>query len=197
MVTLSQRVERAIDEVGKNHFEEALLQAAIAIDVTAKNYFKSAKSSKSNYKQLLKDYSWLIELMAFQGINLDDSRFGNYPIDGISEPSFQDLIYHTVRCNLVHGEGVPENFEFSDGNIFSMRKNHLILPKNLIWGLLAVVVFCSANSNHESGGGYWLGVFNNRFVIDDFWGQEQVIKRIYENRKLTRVAIIVPSGHMV
>lgn len=197
MMALSQRVERAIDEVGKNHFEEALLQAAIAIDVTAKKYFKSAKSSKSNYKQLLKEYSWLIELMAFQGINLDDSRFGNFPIDGISEPSFQDLIYHTVRCNLVHGDGVPENFEFSDGNIFSMRKDHLILPKNLIWGLLAVVVFCPANSNQESSSGYWLGVFNNQFVIDDFWGQEQVIKRIYENRKLTRVAIIVPSGHMV
>lgn len=197
MITLGQRVQLAIDEVGQNRFELALQHAAIAIDVTAKKYFESSKSSKSNYKKFLKEYSWMIELMAFQGINLDESKFGNYPIDGIPEPTFQELIYHAIRCNLVHGDGVPETFGFSDGNIITMSKDHLIFPKNLIWGLLAVVVFCPANNTEKTSDGYWLSVFNSRFVIDDFWGQEQVMRVIYDKRNLIRVAIIVPTGHMI
>lgn len=133
MIALGQRVQLAIDDAGQNRFELALQHAAIAIDITAKRQYKSARSSKSNYKQLLKDYSWLIEIMAFGGLNLDETKFGNFPIDGYPAPTFQDLIYHIVRCNLVHDEGIPDNFEFSDSDSISFSKDHLIFPKKLIW----------------------------------------------------------------
>jgi len=197
MITLGQRVQLAIDEVEQNRFELALQHAAIAIDITAKRQYKSAKSSKSNYKRLLKDYSWLIELMAFGGINLDESKFGNFPIDGNPKPSFQDLIYHVVRCNLVHDEGVPDNFEFTDSDTIIMRKDHLVFPKKLIWALLAVIVFCPCNSHEKTADGYWLSIFENRFIINDFWGQECVARIVYEKRKPIRVGIICPPGHMV
>ena len=197
MITIGQRVQLAIDDFGQGRFELALQHAAIAIDITAQRHYQSARSSKLLYKKLLKEYSWLIELMAFGGINLEESKFGNYPIDGNPEPTFQDLIYHVIRCELVHAEGVPENFGFTDTDTITLQKDHLVFPKKLIWGLLAVVVFCPCNSDQRTAEGYWLSIFENRFVINDFWGQETVAKIVYEKRKPIRVGIICPPGHMV
>jgi hypothetical protein len=197
MISIGQRVQYAIDDAGQDRFELALQNVAIALDVTAKRHYNSEKSSKSNYKRFLKEYSWLIELMAFNGINLDDSKFGNFPIDGNPEPTFQDLIYHVIRCNLVHDEGVPANFEFTDSDTITLEKDRLCFPKRLIWGLIAVVVFCPCNSNEKTAEGYWVSIFDNRFVINDFWGQEFAARIVYEKRKPIRVGIVCPQGHIV
>lgn len=197
MITVGQRVKYVIDEMEKGNFELALEHVAIAIDITSKRYYKGSKSSKSNYKNLLKEYSWLIELMAFFGINLDESKFGNYPIDGNPEPSFQDLIYHVIRCNLVHDEGVPKNFEFSDIDMITLKKDHLVFPKRLVWGLLAIVVFCPVNASELTDDGYYISIFQNQFHINDFWGKEDVAKHVHEKRNPIRVGIIAPSGHII
>ncbi len=197
MITIGTRVKYVIDEVEKANFELALEHVAIAIDVTAKKYYKGRRSSKSNYKNLLREYSWLIELMAFFGINLEESIFGNYPIEGNLEPTFQDLIYHVIRCNLVHDEGIPNNFEFSDVDMITMRKDHLIFPKRLIWGLLAIVVFCPVNEDERTDDGYYLSIFQNQFHINDFWGMEDVAKHIHQKRNPIRVSLVAPSGHII
>lgn len=197
MITLGDRVQLAIDDAGKGCFELALLQVAIAIDITAKRHYKSTKSSGSNYKRLLRDYSWLIELMAFGGINLDESKFGNFPIEGNPEPTFQDLVYHIIRCNLVHDDGVPDNFEFVDSDTITFKKDHLVFPKKFIWALLAVVVFCPCNSDEKTADGYWLSIFDNHFIINDFWGQEAVARIVYEKHRPIRVGIIWPPERML
>lgn len=186
-----------IDEVERDNFELALEHVAIAIDITATKYYKNSRSSKSSYKNLLREYSWLIELMAFFGINLDESKFGNFPIDGNTEPTFQDLIYHVIRCNLVHDEGIPLNFEFSDIDQITLKKDHLIFPKKLIWGLLAVVVFCPVNVNEVTDDGYYISIFENRFLINDFWGMEDVARQVHKKRNPIRVGIIAPPGHII
>lgn len=197
MITVGDRVKYVIDEIEKENFELALEHVAIAIDLTSQKYYKSSKSSKLNYKNFLKEYSWLIELMAFFGINLDESKFGNYPIDGNPEPSFQDLIYHVIRCNLVHAEGVPENFEFSDVDMITVNKDHLVFPKRLIWGLLAPVVFCPVNETELTEVGYYISIFQNRFHINDFWGKEEVARHVYDKRQPIRVSIIALSDRII
>ncbi len=197
MITVGQRVKYVIDEVERDNFELALEHVAIAIDITATKYYKNSRSSKSSYKNLLKEYSWLIELMAFFGINLDESKFGNFPIDGNPETTFQDLIYHVISCNLVHDEGIPLNFEFSDIDQITLKKDHLIFPKKLIWGLLAVVVFCPVNVNEITDDCYYISIFENRFLINDFWGMEDVARQVHKKRNPIRVGIIAPPGHII
>jgi hypothetical protein len=60
------------------------------------------------------EYAWLIELMGLGGINVNDSIFGNFPIPGNPEPKFKDILYHKIRCNLAHDEGIPEKISFAD-----------------------------------------------------------------------------------
>jgi hypothetical protein len=193
MITIGKRVKYVIDEIAQSNFEIALEHVAIALDVTAKKHYKSDKSTGSNYKNLLTEYSWLVEMMAFGGINLGDSKFGNYPLPGYPEPTLQELIYHAICCNLVHDEGVPETFEFSDADSINTRSGHLVFPNRLIWGPLSIVVFNPSNVNEKTADGYWLSIFENQFQINDFWGQEHVAKHVYEKRNLIRVTLIVPK----
>ncbi len=188
-ITIGDRVKHAIDDVNRNQFELALEHACIAIDITSKRFFSSDKSSAKNYKNLIDEYSWMLELMAMGGINVNDSVFGNYPLLKCKEPKIKDLIYHVIRCNIVHDEGLPNNFMFADGDQMVCEKGIMVLPKKLIWGLIGIVVFCNVNKTEKTEEGYWLGIFENKLVINDFWGEESIVKGIYDRRELPRVEI--------
>lgn len=197
MITVGERVKYAIDEVGADRFELAMNHVVIALDITAKRHYKKAKSSRSDYKNLIKDYFWLLEMMSFLGINTEDSIFGNYPIDGNNEPTLRDLIYHVLRCSLVHDEGIPNNFIFGDSDLIQLSNGKIVLPKKLIWGLLAIIVFCPCNKNEQIHSGYWLGIFEHRFFINNSWGNESSARAIYDSIEPIRVTLNIPHGHIV
>jgi hypothetical protein len=131
-ISIGDRIRHAIDDVARGEFELALQHACIAIDITAKRHFKSDRSSGMLYKKLLDEYAWIIELMSMGGINLGDTVFSNFLIDGNAEPKFSDIIYHVVRWNLVHDEGVPANLIFAEGDRIAIANGTIVLPKKVI-----------------------------------------------------------------
>lgn len=153
MITVGDRVRYAIEDIEKGRFEVALHHIAVALDVTAQRRNNSTHSSKTHYKSLLIEYAWLIEMMAFHGVNSETSVFGNYPIKGNVEPTFADLIYHVVRCSLVHDVGLPDNFSFTKQNLIIYEYKKLIFPEKLIWGLIAIVVFSPENKGEKTAAG--------------------------------------------
>jgi len=197
MITIGQRVKHAIDDIGRGEFEVALEHASIAIDITSKRKYGRQRSGRVIYKDLLKEYSWLLELMALGGIDLEKSVFGNYPLPDNPEPSFADLMYHVVRCGLVHEEGLPDNFAFVNNDRLVMAEDHIELPTKVIWALLGIVVFCPANSGQKTGDGYWLSIFDKKFVINESWGREDLARAVYEERKPIRVALNWPKKEAV
>jgi hypothetical protein len=46
----------------------------------------------------------------------------------------------------------------------------LVLPKKLIWGLVGIVVFRPANALEQTDPTYWLSIYENRLLINDFLG---------------------------
>jgi hypothetical protein len=64
-----------------------------------------------------------------------------------------------------------------------------VLPKKVIWGLIAVSIFCRTNAEETTAASYWLGIFENKLVINDFWGAEDVAQRIWRKRSRPRITI--------
>lgn len=197
MITVGDRVKHAIDEIGADRFELAMNHVVIALDITARRHYKKNKSGRSDYKNLIKDYTWLLEMMSFLGINIEESLFGNYPIEGNNEPTLRDLIYHVIRCSIVHDEGIPNNFLFSDSDHIQLWKNNIVLPKKLIWGLLSIIVFCPCNKNEKIDPNYWLGIFERKFIINNSWGNESAARAIYDSLEPIRVTLNIPHGHFI
>jgi hypothetical protein len=189
MITLAQRVYHAIDSFERGEYEFALEDAAVAIDITAQRHFQKEKSSKSDYKSLLDEYFWLIELMALNGIDLQNSFFQNVSIPGVVKPRMPDIIYHMVRCGLVHSTGLPKSLVFVPGRVASFAHNFISLPAQTLWGLLSIAVFAKANADEVSDGDYFLSYESQQFSIKSYWGKEDLIRPIYDKEVETRVAM--------
>lgn len=206
MLKISDNIAATIDELDRNHYELALRHICVAIDQTTKKYFEEKRSKKSNYKNFIAQYYWVLELMVFEGLDLENCKFGNFPIeDGdklIKQPSIADIVYHIIRCGLMHGDGVPENIQFTEDKSTHLDKNILRIPKNLIWGLIAIVTFSKCNQNETIDKRFWLEIAGNRLCINDSFGQEELMQNIYNRNvrmgadgKVLKVAIVLPEGH--
>jgi hypothetical protein len=189
MISLAQRILHAIDNFERGEFEFALEDAAVAIDVTAQRHFGSSKSNRHQYKLLLDKYFWLIELMALNGINVQESTFEHINIRGIAQPRLPDLIYHIVRCGLVHSTGLPSTLQFAEGRTLFFTKDLTVLPAQVLWGLVAIAVFAKVNSTEQSEGEYYLSYKGQRFLIKDHWGREDLIRPVYDRHVQVRVAL--------
>ncbi len=184
MLSIGQHVKYSIDAFHRNEFLLAFEQASIAIDMTAKNYFLATKSSGKNYKELLTDYLWVLEFMSFPGINLNESTFGNFSFtDSFDEthdnPSISEILYHIVRCSLIHGDKSDQIFRFHRDDSIFLGKDILILPYRTLWGLIGIVTFCSANKNETTSDGYWLTINNHHYDINMSWGIQDSIYALY------------------
>lgn len=194
MPTIGERVKYAIDHMGRGEVHAALEHACNAIDITSQRQYGQNTSSRKLFKDLIKEYFWLIEFMSLGNINLEDTLFSNYPImEGVRKPiltpDFSDLMYHVVRCSLIHSDSLTEGFSFHKLNILECSKNKITFPESVVWALLSIVIFCPINKNERTEPNYWLGMYENRLVINDFWGDEKTAKRVVSNYPLPKITL--------
>lgn len=195
MATLGERVKFALDHYGRGEYLLALEHACNAVDVTSQKYYGASKSQRSLFKDIVKEYHWLLEAMALGGVNLDETIFENFPIteglkSPILKPTFGDLMYHVVRCSLVHSDRLTSGFSFQEGNHFILGKNHLTLPTLTALGMIAIVIFCPVNAQESIDRNYWIGMFGNQMIVNDFWGKEDVARHIASKNAGPRVTLL-------
>ncbi|WP_345828229.1 hypothetical protein AAGR08_01780 [Pantoea sp. BRR-3P] len=194
MPTIGERVKYAIDHMGRGETYAALEHACNALDVTSQRYYEHKKSSNKIFKSLIKEYSWLIEFMSLGGINLDETTFDNFPItDGfgkpILKPYFSDLMYHVVRCGLVHSDSLSKGFSFHEEGGVILAEQTIVFPASLVWGILSISIFCPINKNEITAPDYWIGLFKNQLIINDFWGNEGVARHIVSRYPHPRITL--------
>ncbi|ODA66851.1 hypothetical protein A7A08_02148 [Methyloligella halotolerans] len=190
MISLAQRVIHALVEMDRGDVEFALQDAAIAVDVSAKRMFPDLHPRNgSRYKRFLEEYFWVIELMAFGGIDIQKSSFASIPIPNVSKPTLADVIYHLVRCNIIHEGGLPENIYLRPDHTIHFAKGVLGLPTQLVFALLSAVVFSRVNANEQSQGEAFLSYEDTKFLIADSWGREELLKPLFEKHVKCRVIL--------
>lgn len=194
MATIGERVKYAIDHMDRGEIHAALEHACNAVDVTSQRHFKKDYSSRSIFKDLIKKYLWLIEFMALGGINLDETLFENFPItEGVKKPilapKFSDLMYHAVRCGLVHSDSLSQGFAFYDTDSVLLADKTITFPSKIVWGMLSIAIFCPANKQESTAPGYWIGFYENRLVINDFWGNDEIARHLVNRYPRPRVKL--------
>lgn len=214
-VKIEDRVLLAIDAAVKGDLELALSLICPAIEATARKTFKKSKISGTEYKQYLRNYSWLIEYFSGSGIDLANTKFPNAIVESddkrvIVDPDFADIVYHIFRCSSAHGHKIPDGFQFIASGVEGMRHTFVDFagstvrfPESILWALVANVVFCSANNDIVTntsqfltwgqGANDWRKE-NYRFDVDVFWGAEEVVKRFFDARTAVKVELVMPPA---
>lgn len=126
-------------------YNEALCLACIAIDACSAKIYPAEKVSE-RYKHFLKDHFETICKYGFPGIQASNIRIKvNTPIKSLKLDKdgyvdMEQIIYHTLRCGLVHDCNIEETIEFTEKTIIGdWNKNKFYIPKMLIWGLIAAI----------------------------------------------------------
>ncbi|MFA6259795.1 MAG: hypothetical protein WCX29_04295 [Candidatus Peribacteraceae bacterium] len=187
MITIGDRIKEAIDYMEKGHLEHALTPTCIAIDLTSKKTTGNPRSSKSDYKKFVAEYMWLISYMGLPGIMAQTIRvkFSHPDIlnDTTGHCGVEDVVYHVIRCGLVHSTGIDGRIVWSDSiSIGSDDEGNLILNKKFIWGLIGSVIFCPINIDENIDGNYWIRIDDFKFFIQELWGRTDLAQRIINQR---------------
>ncbi|HEY0829206.1 MAG TPA: hypothetical protein VGE40_13990 [Bacilli bacterium] len=183
MISVGERIRESIDYMDQGRIEAALTPACIAIDITAQKYFSKPKTTKNDYKQFLVEHMWLITYMGLPGVVAESIkvRFSHKDIinDQDGYCTLEQIIYHVVRCNLVHSTGIDDRIVWNNHIVLGNdAEGRLIVSSKLIWGLIGAVVFCEANRDENINEMYWLSVHDFKFFINDVWGRIDIPRRI-------------------
>lgn len=127
----------------------ALSPACIALDVSSQRYAGASSSSESVWRSFVRDYLWLIAYVGFPDLRSSSGRIG-----------IEDVITHVVSGSLMH----------EDGNS--------MLSRDLVWGLIASVVFAPVNARESIPDNYWISVADFKMFVSEVWGRIDIPKRV-------------------
>ncbi len=128
-----------------SYFDEGLCLVCSAIDASAaKNYPQLSVGDR--YKQFISQHFRTISKFGFPGIEASKIRIKlNCQIESLrpDKDGYVDItqiIYHTIRCGLVHSCAIDNSIIFSDQTIIgNYEPNKFTIPRSLIWGLIAAM----------------------------------------------------------
>lgn len=137
-------------------YEEALCLVCIAIDACAsKQYSIDNYKNNERYKLFLKENFNIICKYGFPDIQVSKIRIKimnkniKLKTDKNGYVSMEEIIYHVLRCGLVHECCIEETIEFTDSTIIGDWTDKFYIPKDIIWGFInSVKNYISKNDNN-------------------------------------------------
>ncbi len=124
---------------------ESLTLACIAIDACAAKLYPGESVTNRN-KHFLKDYFRVISKYGFPGIQASSIRIKlNANIDNLKKDEhgyvdMEQIIYHVIKCGLVHEATIDERIKFTNKTMIGdFNSDQFYLPRAIIFGLLKAI----------------------------------------------------------
>lgn len=128
-----------------NFYDEAFCLVCIAIDTSAQKQNPNLKVGE-RYKKFIASNFRIICNKGFPGVAADSIRIKvnvklkNLKLDESGYVGVEDIIYHVIRCGLVHDCGIDQSIKFFDNTVIGNWEEGLFfLPKSIIMGLIDAV----------------------------------------------------------
>lgn len=126
-----------------NKYDEALTLVCISVDACASKKYES-KYNGEKYKKYLRDNFSIICKYGFPGIQASCIKIRNIKnvkliTDDKGFVGVEDIIYHLIRCGLVHECNIDETIELTEKTEIGSDNNKFFIPKDIILGLIASV----------------------------------------------------------
>ena len=150
--SISRYVDDALDKIYRGDLEMAASSISIAVAGTAKKAFPGLHGDAKKYKAFLNRHMGLIVYVAIPGMALARGasiRLGfshpDVPKDSEGYCTLEDVLYHVVRCGLIHEAAFPSAVRFDD-----CLSADGCLPKGIVSGMVLAVVVAPENRDELS-----------------------------------------------
>ncbi|MBL7780340.1 MAG: hypothetical protein JNM22_03915 [Saprospiraceae bacterium] len=160
---------------GKRDVSLALICSAI--DATAQKVFPSERKNNNRNKKFISKYLRIITAFGFpgilaSGIRIKCENIRDLHTDRDGYVGIEDIIYHIIRCGLIHECEIDSRIEFTDDTIIDDFDGVFKIPKQVFWGLALAVILCEKNIGEVTADEVSINLNGKDFAIDELWGQE-------------------------
>ena len=182
-MSVSKRVEDAIDKTVSGDTESALIPVSIAIDATASQVYPHKRNNQA-YKEWLHDNLTLITKVGMGNVSIENIhlKYSHRDLqpDHKGLCSIEQLLYHVVRCGLLHKAELPNTLKFSSEDVIKIEGDTLTLGSSLLNGLILAVVVSPVNANEKAQNNYGITVFGKHILLNEIWGKKEVVLNMFE-----------------
>jgi len=201
---IGSRVADAFDHLEKDDPDGAMFAICAAIEATAAKEY--GQGGRSTYKKFVHDNLRVITRVGL-GIYIHNLNVAishpEVPTDANGLCSFQDVMYHAVRCSLYHEAALPSVISFQKERVLHASGGHIVLPSSLIYGLVMSVVIAPVNAAEQSPK---INIFNipefGPLPVNQMWGRRAEVlwflgavdsmNQLYEHSRAARTAPELP-----
>lgn len=192
---VADRIAEAIDKMAQKQVDNALIQVSIALDATARKAY--GKGGRKNYQTFIHDNLDIITRAgvgaAILNIRLEYDLNRNQPADQPRiepEPdgtfTIQQILYHAVRCGLLHESHLPAGLEFVEEQVIKVgggdpNEPLLVLPAGIVYGLIVGVVAAPVNAGLKIEERFGLNIPGlTPLAINRLWGKKADILKLLD-----------------
>lgn len=191
---IADHIKYSLSACGSRELDKAMLFACLAIDGTAKKMYPQIDRVGERFKKFIVEHLDIIELM-HGGLNLRETIFPFKDNKGKVGVKFEDIIYEKFRCNLAHGNELPDgygvNVKVADGIqqfLIDIENQAMTLPESAIYALGLPCVLAPVNADQKIGShSYYYSDPINLYVVDRWWGKIDCARRIMDFENQVRV----------
>jgi hypothetical protein len=165
VTSISRRIEKSIEALGKKDYEDAFVQLFPAIDKTAKKR-RSKAGVGARIKNFISDEEAIITAIATNNI------ITNINVDGVDFPT---ALYKFGRTSIVHEGELDERLKINEQG--SLQIGHVWnLPSSYITGLIVAVITAPENAKESINGNIGITLFGTQYKANDLWGKVGIIQ---------------------
>ena len=180
-MSVSSQVADAIKKLLDDHFEDAIIASSIALSATAR-LENPTLGDKDACHEFLESYLPIISKIAWgtfgvsQPINFRYRRLDSRR-SGIAVRTMPEMLYDVIRCTAVHEARLPDNLRFTKQPVIQLGNDgELVLPIDLIYGLLIAVVASPQNSGQKIEGDPVFSFGGKSMRFNELWGSRDEIE---------------------
>lgn len=165
-------------KLSEGRFEDAVIAASVALSATARSEYPTA-GDKAACRRFLDDNLPIIcriGWVAFgvsQPINFRYRRLDSHS-PGVKVRTMPEMLYDVVRCTAVHEARLPDNLRFTLQPIIQTGLDgELLLPIDLVYGLLIAVIGSAKNADQQVEGDPTFMFRDKSIRINELWGKRE------------------------
>jgi len=180
-MSVGSQVVDAMRKLHADSFEDAIVSASVALSATARLEFPIVGDKAACCRFLEKNLpiisriGW-ISFGISQPINFRYRRLDSRA-PGIVVRTMPEMLYDVVRCTAVHEAKLPDNLRFVRQSIIQLGNDgQLLLPIDLIYGLLIAVIGSPRNADQHAEGEPIFSFCQKSIRINELWGDRGKIE---------------------
>ncbi len=175
-MSVGSQVADAMRKLSENRFEDAVVAASVALSATARLEYPTDGDKAACRKFLaqslpiISKIGW-VSFGVSQPINFRYRRLDSRA-SGISVRTMPEMLYDVIRCTAVHEAGLPANLQFTAQPMIQTGLNgELVLPIDLIYGLLIAIVASPQNARERVEGDPMFSFGGKSIRVNELWGE--------------------------